>query len=86
MLAVVWPQRPVSAAIIHGLLVRSSGGCQFGEAFEVLSGCSEEELFGCSSPASEPEALQAEMSFQVGEQHLDLFSFPSCALETGGSG
>ncbi|MEL6734705.1 MAG: hypothetical protein AAFO98_02325 [Pseudomonadota bacterium] len=44
---VLLPRR-VSAAITWGSSVRSSGRCQFGEAFEVLGGCGEEEFFGCS--------------------------------------
>ena len=48
---------------------------ELGEAFEVLGGCGEEEFFGGSFKASEPEASKTEVSFEMGEEHLHLLSF-----------
>ena len=44
----VFLPRQVGAAMVWDFPVRSSGGYQVGEAFEVLAGGGEEEFFGCS--------------------------------------
>ncbi|MEM9793605.1 MAG: hypothetical protein AAF848_11725 [Pseudomonadota bacterium] len=69
-----------------GLVVCSTVGCQFGEAFEVLGGGGEEEYFVLARQALEPYALEAEMSFQVCEQYLDPLSVSFWALVVDGFG
>ncbi len=51
-----------------------------GEAFEVLGGGGKQELVLCAGGPPEPEPLEAEMAFQVGEQHLDLLALAARLL------
>ena len=53
---------------------------EFGEAFEVLGGGGEEELVVGAAKPPEPEALEAHVTLQVGEQHLDLLAFLAGSL------
>ncbi len=64
---------------------RRSGG-ERGEAFEVLGGGGEQELVVRAARPPEPEALEAEMAFEVGEQHLDLLAFVARPIERLGAG
>ncbi len=44
----------------------------FDELSEVLGGCGEEDLVAGAREASEPEAVELEDAFHVGEGHFDL--------------
>lgn len=47
-------------------------GEELGEAFEVLGGGCEEEVFGSAGQSAKPQAAQVQMSLQMREQHFDL--------------
>lgn len=58
----------------------------FGETLEVLCGGGEQELVLGAGEAPEPEALEAHVAFQVGEQHLHFLALIARAFEGLSSG
>ena len=65
----------VSGALSGGLR-HFQGGRRYrgelGKAFEVLDGGGEEELILGACKASQPEALEAQVTLQVGKKHEEL--------------
>lgn len=57
-----------------------------GETFGVLRGGGQQELVGGAGEPPEPQPFEAEMAFQVGEQHLDLLALAPGRLERLGLG
>ena len=61
-------------------------GGELGQASQVLNGCRQEELVVGAGEPPEPEALEAHVAFEVGEQHLDLLAFAAGLFERFRSG
>ncbi len=56
-------------------------GGELGQTSQVLNGCRQEELVVGAGEPPEPEALEAHVALEMGEQHLHFLAFAPGGLE-----